>query len=97
MEEMIEKYEAMGFTAAEAKDDPGEAYPPHQHHEVYLFGLEGSTKIWFADNSMLELLPGTEVHIPENTKHSAMVGPDGSRYLFAYPAETDKPFSIKES
>jgi len=87
------RYTEMGFDAIFVSDEPGKVYAPHAHHEVFLFGLSGTSRIRVG-NEQIEMTRGIEVHIGDGEEHEATVGEDGAEYLFAHPGDID-PFSYE--
>ncbi len=88
------RYAAMGFETMHVLDLPDKVYKPHSHHETWLFGLAGLSRVRVGQD-WVDLEHGVEVHIGEGVEHEAIVGPDGAEYIFAYPVDT-KPFLYDE-
>lgn len=86
-EEFEDMYRAKGLTTRVVVDEPGKVYPLHQHGAVYLCILEGSVKLKLGDDDWQTLVAGEEIHIADNLKHEAVVGPRGWTYIIAASPE----------
>lgn len=70
-----------GLRVTEWTDDPGTAYPEHDHEALEVrIVLEGTMTIWVGDRPH-ELGPGDRLDLPPGTPHRALVGPSGVRFL----------------
>lgn len=88
------RFKRMGLVAEYAEDEAYKSYEAHSHHEVWLFGLGGSSVITIDRVNRIAMTRGVQVHIAEGIEHEAIVGRDGAQYLFAY-AEGIEPFKYE--
>ena len=89
-ERYIKQLESEGFTSVyEWQDSPGTVYKEHEH--------QGKTVVWLTDGSITfhingedkTLYAGDRFDIPPQTKHSAVVGPQGWIVIVAEEIEGD--------
>lgn len=72
-----EKFRSEGLSPSRWSNGPGDRYAAHSHsyHKV-LYCVRGEI-VFTIDGNDVPLVPGDRLEIPPQTKHSAVVGPDG--------------------
>ena len=81
-----------GLTPARWSNAPGDAYSQHTHtyHKV-LFCLSGSITFQLvASAESIKLRPGDRLDITPNTRHNAVVGPEGVTCIEAAIPPSDR-------
>ncbi len=69
---------ALGVTPGAWSNGPGERYAAHDHRTTkLLMCAEGSITFLFDDGSEVALQPGEGFILPPETRHAAVIGPDG--------------------
>ena len=63
------------------EDAPGMNYPPHQHPDVSAHIILAGEMTVTLDGQTRTYKPGERFDIPGKTLHSALMGPEGCRYL----------------
>lgn len=82
-EQIAERIKKEEFEPEYFNTPPGYVYSTHQHPETTLLAfLGGSMKVKVGGNTF-ECLAGDKLLIPDNTLHSAIVGPDGCEFFWA--------------
>lgn len=72
-----------GFNPIRFSNGSGDIYHEHKHPETKLLAfLKGSMEVKVG-NETFQCKPKDKIIIPGNTKHSAVIGPDGCEFFWS--------------
>lgn len=70
-------------------DEPGFVYEPHEHQDKVTLYITAGGLVFDFNGEKKELKAGNRFDVPPQTKHSAVVGPEGCDYFVGAMNEED--------